>query len=878
MASGRLPLDYADLEYYIRYRMRNERLYQPVMIKALLVAERHTATIDEILACIPGYDGSDAGHYKDILMSGPHVPLSDSGVIKSAGWLYGLQIDDTLTTTQIKKLVDLCDMKYKEFLDDAPKDAAPDPSEAAPPVDDETAGSHEESILDNVDAPRDSDSLCKGKCSIYAAKRPRDGKRYKAGQALCRLCGVWMDHKGCHFKDGMPATPGSTAWFCNCCMMRVKMAPITLALKSRARHVKRVSGSKKGAGAGPSDTTDEPIETNPVISGADWAGFAACFPEKMEDFEMKKLDAWMDENSMRKADLKDAVGVSTKKMVEHVYAEIAGRASLLIEFERIRLSLGSIPDSEYIREHSGFGIGAYRSEFGSLEQMMEEFGYVSPAPGRDGGESNLEYFNKNRARLLQALVQSLPMDRADLPRGGPDIKSAVTDVDIEHEFDTDMGSMLDLAYADAPNKISLIFEYERIKLEIGDEPTREELEIFSKFGIASYDAEFGSLGHMLERLGYDPWQRRKRPLPRKASRSAPRKFRRKNTAEVTGVARLNMLIDRSMELLKEDPSGMDIAALANALEITHDEAEQIIVRLVRIEGVSMDGGAVRWNGAQDIQRLLYEAMDAVRASPSPINLEDLAGRLGVQYNESEPLWLDLEEIGCMKLDGDMITAWNDPPGLDPRYVPADPGQDDRTTDTSDPEWDKIVPDALEVIKSNAYDIHLAYLGVSMCIRYEDLPELARRVISAGRLALSDDDNMLYDPGPPEPKGGYEDAIERLAMVLIDDYWRQQPNKKLRRRLTEEYMECRSMAQVIRNNPGLRERAVWKHVRTSMRLPERLRELENRGDLHPDPDKSLRIALFAADHYRWDGDEDTEEAVTSLAIALSEYVAKMHQDG
>ncbi len=60
----------------------------------------------------------------------------------------------------------------------------------------------------------------------------------------------------------------------------------------------------------------------------------------------------------------------------------------------------------------------------------------------------------------------------------------------------------------------------------------------------------------------------------------------------------------------------------------------------------------------------------------------------------------------------------------------------------------------------------------------------------------------------------------------------------------------------------------RHARTSLRLPDELQKIENEGGLHPGPEWSLQIALFAANHYDWDGSEENRDEVTRMAQSSS----------
>lgn len=79
---------------------------------------------------------------------------------------------------------------------------------------------------------------------------------------------------------------------------------------------------------------------------------------------------------------------------------------------------------------------------------------------------------------------------------------------IENEFGTPVAEVVELARSELPNKASLIAEIERIRRALGQVPTRQEMKKGGcRFPLSAYDSEFESWGHLLERLGYDPWYR-----------------------------------------------------------------------------------------------------------------------------------------------------------------------------------------------------------------------------------------------------------------------------------------------------------------------------------------------------------------------------------
>ena len=118
----------------------------------------------------------------------------------------------------------------------------------------------------------------------------------------------------------------------------------------------------------------------------------------------------------------------------------------------------------------------------------------------------------------------------------------------------------------------------------------------------------------------------------------------------------------------------------------------------------------------------------------------------------------------------------------------------------------------------------------------------------------------------------EDNIDIIAQQMIDNYSkRNKLDKNLQRNLTNEYLESRSIKSIIKNHPDIPKANILQHLKTPLRLPKRLKELNETG-LHSDPKYSLHIALFATDYYEWDSrGGDTEDKVVDLAKTLAVHV-------
>ena len=188
--------------------------------------------------------------------------------------------------------------------------------------------------------------------------------------------------------------------------------------------------------------------------------------------------------------------------------------------------------------------------------------------------------------------------------------------------------------------------------------------------------------------------------------------------------------------------------------------------------------------------------------------------------------------------------------------------------------------AQSLIKSKAEGIYTRDLTALLDIPQEEMPDLVTRLVRIDGMSKQEirhDDILLgtllrYDDDANSEVHTIND-VELLAGQVINEHVANKKyiNNFLKRRLTEEFVGSRSMAKVIRDNPEFSKKEIMRHVRTSLRLPEQLREIEVQGELHPDPECSLQIALFAVNHYEWDNQRQDEKKVTQMAQAISKCI-------
>ena len=234
-------------------------------------------------------------------------------------------------------------------------------------------------------------------------------------------------------------------------------------------------------------------------------------------------------------------------------------------------------------------------------------------------------------------------------------------------------------------------------------------------------------------------------------------------------------------------------------------------------------------------------------------------------------------------------------GEQPHANGQDPHENDRQIDR----LNHLITEALCLIKSNPSGTYMEDLRILLDISTEEISGLAVRV------KRIDGVNMMQTYRDGEPFDFFftfnesEDEISEstrlthgqlaetehassntvsedlkvLAQRCIDDHSANHTviEKHLQRILTKEFLEVRSIKGVIANHPDLVKDKIKCHIRTPIRLPNKLRTRNEEG-LHPDPELSLQIALFAVNYHDWDGQKGTEDDVIRMAESIACYIS------
>ena len=108
--------------------------------------------------------------------------------------------------------------------------------------------------------------------------------------------------------------------------------------------------------------------------------------------------------------------------------------------------------------------------------------------------------------------------------------------------------------------------------------------------------------------------------------------------------------------------------------------------------------------------------------------------------------------------------------------------------------------------------------------------------------------------------GTKNNPDELVKMVLDEYRTSKiTDRSLQRELTKEYLHVRSIRLVMERHQDIPKEEIKRHIRTPLRLPEKLRKRNEEG-LHADPQLSLQIALSAVNLYDWDTGDDGEEAL------------------
>ena len=192
-------------------------------------------------------------------------------------------------------------------------------------------------------------------------------------------------------------------------------------------------------------------------------------------------------------------------------------------------------------------------------------------------DPDLSYFNKHRALMLANLGRAIAETGGSAEQLDRRLPARMRAADIEYEFGSDIEEILEMARSEEPNKISLVAEFEAVRHRMKRVPAKHEMAAESRFSAEQYEAEFESWEHMLERLGYDPWYRKKDRVKKGRGREKPRHVMLGDDTDYMDIVR---------DGLKNEPVMAGLLDTVDAQIGTMDKrAVRRIALDVRLEGV-----------------------------------------------------------------------------------------------------------------------------------------------------------------------------------------------------------------------------------------------------------------------------------------------------
>lgn len=105
-----------NLKEYIESKMRMSHIYQPVMIKTLLM-NKGRADKTKIARSLFSYDASQIEYYEKVTNNMVGRVLRKNGVVQKEKDVYRLNNFDSLASEEVIELIQLCEQKIQDYID-----------------------------------------------------------------------------------------------------------------------------------------------------------------------------------------------------------------------------------------------------------------------------------------------------------------------------------------------------------------------------------------------------------------------------------------------------------------------------------------------------------------------------------------------------------------------------------------------------------------------------------------------------------------------------------------------------------------------------------------------------------------------------------------
>ena len=243
-----------------------------------------------------------------------------------------------------------------------------------------------------------SNRICKEICKKFRVTKPTGQGRYDAGHGRCQTCDVWIDYHGAHAQNGEAATADSKGWFCNCCNFRIRRNPRSKKYKEKLRSANATYKENSNAKSGNKvDLPDFNKQRTHMIKC-----IVECIPQNKNDFQQHEFEKLLTQYGMSIAKIESGFNESIEKILDLAYTlNPPNKISMIVEFERICVSINAIPTQRMFEKHSQLKVSQYKNEFGTWKNLLEKLGY-----GLHKNKKNNALKNTNIVRPLSDKTDS----------------------------------------------------------------------------------------------------------------------------------------------------------------------------------------------------------------------------------------------------------------------------------------------------------------------------------------------------------------------------------------------------------------------------------------------------------------------------------------
>jgi len=193
---------------------------------------------------------------------------------------------------------------------------------------------------------------------------------------------------------------------------------------------------------------------------------------------------------------------------------------------------------------------------------------------------------------------------------------------------------------------------------------------------------------------------------------------------------------------------------------------------------------------------------------------------------------------------------------------------------------QLISESLEIIRKNSAGVYKKTLADKLMLSKIEFEKLLPKLLRIEDIVEEDDGfsniflkSIEFRDSIQQRNTDENLDIKNITYKMVQDHihWKTNINKKLKIDCIKNYQKHKSLSKIFEIYPNYTKEKIKRHVVTDLRLPPKLKEIENEGGLHHNPVCSLVIALYATDYFQWDKTRDNEEEIIQTAQSISKYL-------